>query len=359
MKKFISMLLTVAMAFSLTGCGGNNQPTTANPTTAAPTTAQNESQASTESPANTQAENQEKVTLNVAYMPNYASLWSVLTGIDQGYFAEEGLEIELWEFTDGPAEIAAMESGNMDLAYIGKGAHKLCILGQATIFAPSSVHTTDTIVGLSSHGVNSVEDLAGKTVAYTSGSSSETTLNNALAVAGLTMDDVTAMEMTAENMVISMISGSIDACAAWSPYTLEIYKQVEDAVEIEFNNDSVNLASWICMPSYAENNHDILIRFSRALYKAMDYASKPENFEYVAEMVAKQTGTSLESSMNQTGDADWFDIATLQEILADGTLEGYYNHLQEDFVRDGVLTEADKVDVNQFVLLDLIKESLE
>ena len=50
----------------------------------------------------------EKVELNVAYMPNYASLWSVLTGMDKGYFEEEGIEIKLWEFADGPSEIAAM-----------------------------------------------------------------------------------------------------------------------------------------------------------------------------------------------------------------------------------------------------------
>ena len=59
--------------------------------------------------AETAAADVETVQLNVAYMPNYASLWSVLTGIDQGFFAEEGLEIKLWEFADGPSEIAAME----------------------------------------------------------------------------------------------------------------------------------------------------------------------------------------------------------------------------------------------------------
>lgn len=355
MKKLLATLLSLTMVLSLAACGNNsnNQPTT----TAAPTTAASETP-TTQKPETTPAA-AENVTLNVAYMANYASLWSVLTGIDQGYFEEEGLNVELWEFSDGPAEIAAMESGSIDLAYIGKGAHKLCVFGQATIFAPSSVHTTDTIVGLSSHGVNSVEDLAGKTVAYTAGSSSETTLNNALAIAGLTMDDIVAMEMSAENMVISMISGNIDACAAWSPYTLEIYKQVEDAIEIEFSNDSVNLASWVCMPNYAENNHDTLVRFCRALYKAMDYASKPENYEYVAQLVAKQTGTSLESSMNQTGDADWFDIATLKEIVADGTLKGYYEHLEADFVKDGTIQESDVVEVEKFVMLDLIKEVLD
>ena len=98
-------------------------------------------EAETEAPA----ADVETVQLNVAYMPNYASLWSVLTGIDQGFFAEEGLEIKLWEFADGPSEIAAMEGGSIDLAYIGHGAHKLCINGQAKIFAPSSVHSLSLI----------------------------------------------------------------------------------------------------------------------------------------------------------------------------------------------------------------------
>lgn len=259
MKKLLATLLSLTMVLSLAACGNNsnNQPTT----TAAPTTAASETP-TTQKPETTPAA-AENVTLNVAYMANYASLWSVLTGIDQGYFEEEGLNVELWEFSDGPAEIAAMESG------------------------------------------------------------------------------------------------SIDACAAWSPYTLEIYKQVEDAIEIEFSNDSVNLASWVCMPNYAENNHDTLVRFCRALYKAMDYASKPENYEYVAQLVAKQTGTSLESSMNQTGDADWFDIATLKEIVADGTLKGYYEHLEADFVKDGTIQESDVVEVEKFVMLDLIKEVLD
>ena len=34
-------------------------------------------------------------TLNVAYMPNYGSLWAVETAINTGYFEEEGLTLYL------------------------------------------------------------------------------------------------------------------------------------------------------------------------------------------------------------------------------------------------------------------------
>ena len=125
MKKLFALLLAAAMVLSMAACGGK---TDAPATTAAPETTA--APAATEAPAETEAP-VETVKLNVAYMPNYASLWSVLTAMDKGYFAEEGIEVTLWEFADGPSEIAAMEGGSIDLAYIGHGAHKLCINGQA------------------------------------------------------------------------------------------------------------------------------------------------------------------------------------------------------------------------------------
>ena len=65
--------------------------------------------------------------VRVAYMPNYASLCSVVAGMETGAFAEEGLEVELVEFADGPTIIAAMESGSLDIRYIGHAAHTLSI----------------------------------------------------------------------------------------------------------------------------------------------------------------------------------------------------------------------------------------
>ena len=141
MKKLLSLLLAAVMVLGLAACASSAPETTTAATTAPaaePTEAATE--AATEAPTEAPVET---VKLNVAYMPNYASLWSVLTAMDQGFFAEEGLEITLWEFASGPEEIAAMEGGSIDLAYIGHGAHKLCINGQANIFMPSSVHSTD------------------------------------------------------------------------------------------------------------------------------------------------------------------------------------------------------------------------
>lgn len=86
----------------------------------------NSSNSTTTSKSSTELE-----TINVAYMPNFGSLHDIITGVNVGTFKEEGLDVKLVEFVDGPTIIAAMESGTIDIGNIGPGAHKLPIEGRA------------------------------------------------------------------------------------------------------------------------------------------------------------------------------------------------------------------------------------
>lgn len=352
MKKLLSLLLVAVMVLGLAACGSSAPESTTAPAAPAADPAPAETAAPTAAPVET-------VKLNVAYMPNYASLWSVLTAIDQGFFAEEGLEITLWEFASGPEEIAAMEGGSIDLAYIGHGAHKLCINGQANIFMPSSVHSTDRIIVLPSSEVTSVENISnlkGKKVAYNGGSSSETALTGALNAAGLTMDDIEAYEMDAVNMVAAMMSGNVDACTAWNPYSVQILENCEGAMELEFATNSVNMSSWICLPSYAEQNHDVLVRFTRALLKGMEYAAQEENWEYAVGLYAKQCAKDVEACYVETGDATWFSAEYVKGSIADGTFDDLYTRQQQMFIDNGAV--AEKVALDQYILWDVMKEAL-
>ena len=355
MKKLTALLLALVMTMSLAACGNDAGQTSQTP---ASQPAQSEPAApASEAPSEPAAE---PITLHIAYMPNYASLWGVLSAMNQGFFEEEGITIDLQEFPDGPSEIAAMESGEINLAYIGKGAHRLCILGNAIIFAPSSVHTVDKVVCMPGSGIQTVADLKGKTIAFNSGSSSETTFDNALKVGGLTREDVDPYDMGIDYMVPAAVSGDIDAAICWNPYSGQILQQVEGSYEIEFADGSTNISSWICLPSYAEANHDILVRFTRALFKGMDWGSQVENYETVAGYCAERTKSGLEPQLMQVGDAHWFNIADLTSGLSDGTIKGYYEGMQNDMVKgENIKPEEAKEDVGDFVLFDIMEEALQ
>ena len=339
MKKVLSTLLAAAMVTSLAACGGTETAATtaAATTTAAPaaTEAPAEKAPETEAPAETEAA-KDPITLKVAYMPNYGSLWSVTTAINKGYMEEEGITIEMVEFQDGPTIIAAMESGSIDMGYIGQGAHKLCINGQAKIFALSHISNGDAVIG---------------------GTSSEDILKMGLDSAGMTMEDIEAVDMDASGIVTAMMSGGVDACATWSPNSLKILEDTNNTKlcdNLTFSDTSVSLASWIVTPSYAEANQDKILRFAKALYKGMDYAADGQ-YEEVAQYVADQTKTDYDSVYAQRGDAEWLTGKEVAEGAKDGTVEGYYKIQQENMIASGAV-EAE-VPVADYVLLDLMAEA--
>lgn len=348
MKKLLALVLALVMVFALAACGDSGE-TTATPTPAATEPAADTTDPSAETPL-------EPITIKVGYMNNYGSLWSVLTAEQMGYMEEMGITLELSSFADGPTIISAMESGSIDIGYIGDGAHKLCAAGNAEIIALSHISNGDAVIG--GPNVTTLEDLAGKTVAYAAGTSSEVILTNALNSVGLTMDDITAMNMDPSAIVTAMLTGDVDACALWSPESLTVLEQVEGTTKLAdnmtFSDTSISLASWIAMPDRVESERDMFVRFVTALFKGMDY-SADEHYDEVAEWVADLLAIDYESAYNQRGDAEWLSGKEVYDGIADGTVAGYYELQQELMISSGNLES--EVPVEDYVAFDIMTEA--
>ena len=348
MKKLLALMLALVMVFALAACGDSGEAT-ATPTPAATEPAADTTDPSAETPL-------EPITIKVGYMNNYGSLWSVLTAEQMGYMEEQGITLELSSFADGPTIISAMESGSIDIGYIGDGAHKLCAAGNAEIIALSHVSNGDAVIG--GPNVTSLEDLAGKTVAYSAGTSSEVILTNALNSVGLTMDDINAMNMDSSAIVTAMMTGDVDACALWSPESLTVLEQVEGTTKladnVTFSDTSVSLASWIAMPDRVESERDMFVRFVTALFQGMDY-SADEHYDEVAQWVADLLAIDYDSAYNQRGDADWLTGKEVYDGVADGTVAGYYELQQEIMISSGNLESP--VPVEDYVAFDIMTEA--
>lgn len=351
MKKLISLALAGVMALSLAACGSTPGSTPAS------TPASGSTSAST--PASEPAEEFETVDLRVAYMPNMGSNSLLATALNMGYFEQMGLNVTLTEFQGGPQEIAAMASGDIDISQIGHGAHALCIEGQAKIFHLDCTSLADAVMANTDKGISSIADLKGKTIAVSSGTSAEIILNLALASAGLTQDDVTLVEMDANGMVSAMVSGGVDACATWSPSTMTIANALGDkALTLATNNDYVDQvtfpSSFITTEKFANENHDVLVRFSRALLMAQDY--RADNIEEVAKWVAKQCKADEQTMLDCVGEGNWLTGEFVAAGLEDGTVKSYYENQQKVFIDAGRITE--EVPVEDYVMFDVMEEAV-
>ncbi len=356
-KQLVSLLLSAVLVLSLAACGGGTTPPASSTPPASTSTPASSSEPAPEPAPEPEGPTYEPATVRVAYMPNLGSAGSLFVGMDQGYFEEVGLTVEVYEFQGGPAEIAAMASGDIDISQIGHGAHALCIEGQAAIFQMD--HTTslsDVVVGNKSHGINTAADLKGKTVAVQAGTSSEIILQQALAKAGLTVDDIKTVEMTVDGMTTAMITGQVDAAAAWSPNTITLQDALGDNYvnlggNADFLDSAIFPSSYITTTKYAQENKDILVRFAQALNKAHDY--RLANQEYMAKLLAKELDAPEDTMIRALGEADWETIT--KDCGNMDAIKTIYETQQQIFINNGRIPEA--VPVENYVLFDVMEEA--
>lgn len=360
MKKSFTMLLSTMVAgLILVGCSATKNDSQIISTTES--MKETEVETKTETKIETEESLKfEPVTLKVAYMPNMGSASAIIAARNQGFFEEVGINVELVQFQGGPAEIAAMSSGDIDIAQIGHGAHALCIEGQAEIFGLDLYGKSDVVMGNREKGIEKIEDLKGKTVAVTAGTSSEIVLDLALQDAGITRSDIEVVEMDANGAVSAMVNGHIDACATWSPSTNIIQEQMGDKViTLADNSDFFDRVafpgSFIVTDSFAEKNQDAVIRFYAAILKGMDY--RKANVEDVCIGLAKEIEADEGSIIATQDNYEWLIADDIEKSLNDGTLKKCYESQQQVFIDSGRISE--KVPVEDYVMFDVMKQALE
>lgn len=354
MKKLLSVLMAAGMMFYLAAC---NKPaevkeTAKNEQTDAP------AEVATDAPA--AAEELQPASIRVAYMGNLGSVSSIVAAKEFGFFDEQKLDVKLEKFAGGPAEIAAMASGDIDISQIGHGAHKLCIEGKAVIFQMDATSLADAVIGNKEKGVNTLEDLKGKTVATTAGTSSEVILKLALASVNLKPEDLNIIEMDANGVVPAMISGQIDACATWSPGTFKILQQMGDkAVNLADNSKYLDKAafpsSFITTEKYAKEHRDILVRFATAIQKAQD--KRISDLDEVVKKTAQLIEANEEDLLLTKNEGNWNTSGAtfLKTALQDGTVKALYQTQQDMFIADGKIPE--KVDLDKYIMFDIMEEA--
>ncbi|NVK33972.1 MAG: ABC transporter substrate-binding protein [Rhodobacteraceae bacterium] len=158
----------------------------------------------------------EKLTLAHSTWVGYGPLYIAK---DKGFFAEEGLDVELVIMEDAKTRMPALAAGRVDVAVttidtvltFTSEAHPLTYL-----FALDDSAGGDGIVA--NKEITSVEDLKGKKIAYTEGSVSQFFLSVLLKEAGMSLADVDSLNMTAGDAGAAFVAGRVDAAVTWEPW---------------------------------------------------------------------------------------------------------------------------------------------
>lgn len=300
------------------------------------------------------------IKIKLGYMPNLISASIGAIGVEEGYFAEQGLDVELVKFTSGPPEFAAMAAGDLDAAIIGHGAHLLAIQGQAEIFYLEVLGNSDKIMALKSSKVEKIADLKGKTIACVRGTSSEALLNLTLEKGGLTQKDVKIVSMDQNGAAAALIANQVDAAALWSPLTVTVLKQIGDNINIissigDFAETAPSPGSWIISEKTITERPEVVKKLTKAFLKASDFRAK--NLDIAAVYVARLIGADISDTLQEVETAKWFTAKEIYEFAKSGQIATWYDAEQQLFVNSGKLDA--KVPVETFYHKRFIIESYE
>ncbi len=365
MKKITSLMLSMALLSMLFGCGAapSGQPASeaATEKEAVTTEAKDTQPEETSEAAAEPEERPETVKIRVAYHPNFGGNNLYITAEKNGFFEEEGLEVEPVKFTAGPQEVAAMVAGDVDIGYIGHGATFLAVQRQVNVFLTEFLGNGDEILTYQGSGITSLEDLKGKTIATAPGTSGETVLNLALEKAGLTSSEVNIVNMDAAGMVAAIVGKKVDACTLWPPQTTEVRKAMGEGEIVslatigDFRDQFAFPGHWVVTPKFMEENPDVMVRFSRAMLKAMDY--RRDHPEETAGNVAEFIDAPIDGVTEEMNRIDLFDADYCYQVMTDGTAAKWYDALQNLYVKDGSVEKT--VPVGEWFRPEFVKEAYE
>jgi NitT/TauT family transport system substrate-binding protein len=278
-------------------------------------------------------------TVRFGYISDFNGASLLAIANKQGLWDKQGLTPEIKVFTNGPLQIQALGTGDLDFGYIGPGAMWLPASGQAKVVAINTLGNADRVIARP--GTTSMGQLKGKTIGVPEGTSGDMILTLALQKAGMTRSDVKIVPMDASTIVSAFSSKKIDAAGFWYPAIATIKKQVPDLVELTKNSD---FASQVSFPTAFVAGNDVVAKQQdktkkvlAVLREAMEFRSA--NPDETVKLTAKMLSVPPDQVQADAGNVKILSVKDLDAMTKDGTIDKWLSGMDDYFVQAGKLKQ--------------------
>ncbi len=207
---------------------------------------------------------------------------------ETGIFRDEGIEVEIVGYPTGKAALDALFDGEVDMATVAD-----------TPIVSSSFNRDDfsifaTILDSSQHSkvlarrdrdISTIDDLVGKKVATTIGTTAHFFLATLLTLNGFDSSDIEIVNLKPAEMVDAIVNGDVDAIAAWEPNILKSQQLLgENGVLLPGRAGYEATFSLVSFNDFNKNNPELLVQVVTALLKAEVFldSNKEESIDIMA-----------------------------------------------------------------------------
>jgi NitT/TauT family transport system substrate-binding protein len=239
----------------------------------------------------------EMTTIQIGTLP-IANAAPMYLGVQEGYFEEEGLEIEETVLQSGNEIITGMVAGDYDFGFVGyisAGIAKargvpVCVATASDATGTSPEDDWQVLVAGGDSPINGPQDLAGTTVSVNAlGGVAEVMIKAALDQEGVDWRTVELIEVPFPEVPAAIEAGRIDAGYTSEPFVTTVLDQggkvafaPQSAIAPEYPN-----GSYAASEQAFQEDPELMERFEAAMTKSLDYAR--DNPDAIREIIPTYT----------------------------------------------------------------------
>jgi NitT/TauT family transport system substrate-binding protein len=274
------------------------------------------------------------VTVGVIPIVDTAAIW---LGKEQGFFEEEGINLDIQTTSGGAAAVPGVVSGDFDFAFgntlsvmvaQGEGLD-LKYVANGTTTSGDAERDFGAVVVPADSDIQGPEDLAGRTVSVNNlNNIGDTTIRYVVEQAGGDPQSIDFVEVGFPDAPAALDRGQVDAAWILDPFLTQVLDEGGRAVSynfVEFDPE-LDIAGYFTTAQKFEEDPELVEKFQNAMNRSLEYAN--ENPEAVREIVGTYTEISdeLRAEMALPRFRTEFDREALQK-LGDAAVE--YGTLEE------------------------------
>lgn len=208
---------------------------------------------------------------------------------EQGFFEDQGLAVEVSNFTSGKQCLETVMGGAADIATTAEAPTTAATMAQQPIAFLARMEYSD-LKTLTSASVKiaTLPDLKGKRIGFTAGTGGEVYTMAVLKAANLTPEDVNLVNLRPQEMLAALTSGSIDAYNTWEPHISNGEKTLGDQVtQLDTKGIYSETFNIVTMAEYLDKNPEVAEKFMQALIDAEGWmkANRDDAITLVAKTV--------------------------------------------------------------------------
>ncbi|NKX53394.1 ABC transporter substrate-binding protein [Arthrobacter mobilis] len=231
------------------------------------------------------AGNLDKVTLGLLPITDVAPVY---LGEQQGFFEDEGIDLDLQPAQGGAAIVPAVTTGEYQFGYSNAvslliaqdKALPIKVISNGSSSTNEPGHDTTEVAAMPDSGINGPADLAGKTVAVNAlNNFADITIRNSVEKAGGNPEEVKFVEIPYPNMPAALARGDVDAAWTTEPFRTQILDAGGKIVASPMTDLAENFDSAFYFTSQQtlDQNPELVERFRTALHKSFEYAAENED----------------------------------------------------------------------------------